>query len=390
MSPEEPQIGDGLSETDQSRARPSSQQPTCRQPTSRQPTEGSFSSVDNRLVLMAIDPYWVFAYWGIHPGSIEIASSRVGDSEALTVLRFYEVGLVEFDGTNASNTFDITIDGAEGNYYLNLWSPGKSLVADFGVKSPRGEFVAIVRSNYLRLPTDTEVHRYEERWSRIHGGPTSLWRPRGEVRLSPVVPEAPLPTEELTPPTEGADTASDRLAADAAPGATPGLPPGAPPPGVEAVRPDRAPSRAPAEQPERTEALPAARSPVAGDVVHPGTPTGIASTRVEPSVPATPPVATPPVAAPPQEPIGIRADVLEGTAVPSGVSSAERPPEDERPSLEVKADIVIYGSAQPGSEVIIDGVRVPVRSDGTFDVRFALPASGKGKQAPAERPEGES
>jgi hypothetical protein len=37
---------------------------------------------------------------------------------------------------------------------------------------------------------------------------------------------------------------------------------------------------------------------------------------------------------------------------------------------------VIYGTARPGTEVIIDGVPVEVRGDGTFDVRFSLPPPG--------------
>jgi hypothetical protein len=56
---------------------------------------------------------------------------------------------------------------------------------------------------------------------------------------------------------------------------------------------------------------------------------------------------------------------------PEGMSSLERPL--PAPHLEVQADILIHGRAPAGSEVIIDGVPVRVRADGTFDLRLALP-----------------
>ncbi|MGQ9591019.1 MAG: hypothetical protein ACUVYA_12070, partial [Planctomycetota bacterium] len=68
------------------------------------------------------------------------------------------------------------------------------------------------------------------------------------------------------------------------------------------------------------------------------------------------------------------------------VSSFAKPVPPERPYLEVRADVVIYGVAEPGSRLVIDGVAVPVRDDGTFDVRFSLPA-GAGPDAPAASPE---
>ena len=62
-----------------------------------------------------------------------------------------------------------------------------------------------------------------------------------------------------------------------------------------------------------------------------------------------------------------------GQDAPVGISSLERPAVREPPHLEVKADLVIYGRTQPGTDLVIDGVKVPVREDGTFDLRFALP-----------------
>ncbi|MBI4602074.1 MAG: hypothetical protein HY721_08945, partial [Planctomycetes bacterium] len=88
-------------------------------------------------------------------------------------------------------------------------------------------------------------------------------------------------------------------------------------------------------------------------------------------------------AAPRHEGLGSSSALAASWGRPAeGVSSHERPVQDERPRIEVRADIVIYGRAKPGTEVVIDGIVVPVRPDGTFDLRFALPA-----RRPEEAPE---
>jgi hypothetical protein len=66
------------------------------------------------------------------------------------------------------------------------------------------------------------------------------------------------------------------------------------------------------------------------------------------------------------------------------VSSERLEARDSRTRLEVRADVVIYGRAAPGAEVVIDGTPVKVRGDGTFDLRFSLPV--KPAPGPKESP----
>ena len=61
------------------------------------------------------------------------------------------------------------------------------------------------------------------------------------------------------------------------------------------------------------------------------------------------------------------------SALPETFSSADVPKTTTRPYLSLHVDLVVHGRAEPGTEVVIDGVIVPVRPDGTFEVRFALP-----------------
>ncbi|HSB80420.1 MAG TPA: DUF4912 domain-containing protein [Candidatus Methylomirabilis sp.] len=130
----------------------------------------------DRLVLLPIDPYWVHAYW-------ELSAPRVSDSprgsgeagDARYILRVYDVTFIQFDGTNARGFFDIEISRTAGNWYINLWSPGKSLCAEVGLGRPDGSFSPLVRSNVIQTPPTSSSPRTEERWIRVE------WRQEADV-----------------------------------------------------------------------------------------------------------------------------------------------------------------------------------------------------------------
>jgi hypothetical protein len=48
---------------------------------------------------------------------------------------------------------------------------------------------------------------------------------------------------------------------------------------------------------------------------------------------------------------------------------------NERPpfTLEIDAEVVVYGATEPGSHVTMKGEPVRLKKDGTFTMRFALP-----------------
>lgn len=323
----------------------------------------AFLAADNRLVLMAIDPFWAWAYWEASPRALEQAKERAGDRAASLVIRFYDVAsfpapdpLDPFDGKSAKETFDVPIGGPSGNYYLNLWSPGKSLIAELGVKSKDGRFCPVARSNYLDLPRDGESPRYEDRRSTVLPASDSLWKPRSPPRLEahPSLTEPGEPSQELAARVAEAALASysddDLLQGD------------------ESQFPTEWSSHRP---------LVFNRSMEERCDPH-------AVWDLEPIAPAEAASDLDPGDVLPsewRESIGISSAEHLGL----DVSSLEKPVRDERPQLEVKADIVIYGRARAGTDVVIDGVQVPVRSDGTFDVRFALPSPEKRAENGANR-----
>ena len=122
----------------------------------------------DRLVLMPIDPYWVHAYWeiGPHLASDPASGGEKGTEGARRILRVYDVTFIDFDGANAHSAFDIEITPEAQNWYINLWSPGKSLCAELGLVHRDGTFSPRVRSNRIQTPPAWTSLNTEERWIR--------------------------------------------------------------------------------------------------------------------------------------------------------------------------------------------------------------------------------
>ena len=107
----------------------------------------------DRLVLMAVDPYLVYAYWSITPHRIEAAQALFGKDELEAhVLRFHDTTGIDFDGVNCGNSFDVKIDLAVEKWYVRLWSPERRYCADIGLRGKDGRLVALVRSNLIETP----------------------------------------------------------------------------------------------------------------------------------------------------------------------------------------------------------------------------------------------
>ncbi len=116
---------------------------------------------EDRLVLLPIDPYWVHAYWELAP------PDHPAGEEARFILRVYDVTCIDFDGSNAHSYFDIELNPDARSWYINLWSPGKSLCAELGRVLQDGTFAPRVRSNAIHTPPAGISSHAEERWTRV-------------------------------------------------------------------------------------------------------------------------------------------------------------------------------------------------------------------------------
>jgi hypothetical protein len=109
---------------------------------------------DHRLVVLARDPNWAYAYWDLDAARVRDLLNKTGQSpaQARWVLRVYSAALhpVEKKG----HFFDINVDVKTGSYYLDLSRPGARFIVEIGVMDASGMFRATAQSNPVILPMD--------------------------------------------------------------------------------------------------------------------------------------------------------------------------------------------------------------------------------------------
>ena len=123
---------------------------------------------DNRIALMARDPWWVHTYWDISEERINevISSIPIYERQDLFwTLRVYDVTEVrDFQGNNANRFFDINIRFEAGNWYINVNQPEREWCVEIGFKNPAGKFFAILRSNFIKTPYFGISSVVDEEW----------------------------------------------------------------------------------------------------------------------------------------------------------------------------------------------------------------------------------
>ncbi|MFA6564588.1 MAG: DUF4912 domain-containing protein [Verrucomicrobiia bacterium] len=337
-------------------------------PGPEEPAELPASYNHTRLTLVEIEPHWIHAYWEITAPDCEAARAAAGPKagEAAWLLRFYDVADIEFDGANARDSFDVPVDVSAGNWYVNLWSGGKTYCAEIGLRAPDGKFTPVSRSGVVQVPAATAAPRAEAEWMKVEPA-TGETTPAEE----PVCEEAPalvttaaneagepqsavigtilLPAvEQPAAPVVAAENAVVVEPPPAAVSRTFPLPP--PPPTVAGFDATASPSVAETNRwCEEIHSSPGSNGNGNGD--------GHAA-------------------------IAAGQPAAEGETAPSshsvdrfGTSSDGLGAAGHAPSikLELNAEVVIYGRAMPGQTVEVCGRSVKVNPDGTFSVRMALP-----------------
>ncbi len=94
-----------------------------------------------RLVLLAVDPSLIHAYWELPPAALSHARNEAGAS-VRSVLRLCA----------ESRWFDVEVDLQSRNWYVPLWSADQSCFADLGLRGHNGTFVRLARSNLVHTP----------------------------------------------------------------------------------------------------------------------------------------------------------------------------------------------------------------------------------------------
>ncbi|NTU43703.1 MAG: DUF4912 domain-containing protein [Nitrospirales bacterium] len=100
---------------------------------------------EDRVVLLPVEPYMAHVYW-----DLEEKKKRI-PAKAQPLLRFHDItgGSTKAD---PSASFDVEIDLRTGDWYVPLWSPGRSYSVELGLKNGKGRFRPLARSNEAHFP----------------------------------------------------------------------------------------------------------------------------------------------------------------------------------------------------------------------------------------------
>ena len=143
----------------------------------REPIDLHESYGETRVVLIPVEPYMVHVYWEVASDELEKAKDSLDDNDgrSQTILRFYDVTNIFFDGTNAHSFFDVPIELESRSRYVHLWSPDKSYFVELGFKTADGRFFPLVRSNVAKTPSAWPAPKADQRDTAVHGNPKEGW-----------------------------------------------------------------------------------------------------------------------------------------------------------------------------------------------------------------------
>src|SRR5437016_888545 len=118
----------------------------------------------SRLVLLAVHPYLIHAYWEIALEDFDKAKEQA--PEAQEILRFYKVRRITAVDA-LSDYFDVEIDLQSHNWYVHLWSAEESYLADLALKRKDGTLIALVRSQVVHMPRPHPAIAIEQRFMKV-------------------------------------------------------------------------------------------------------------------------------------------------------------------------------------------------------------------------------
>ena len=124
------------------------------------------------LVLAVVDPYAVHAFWEVTQADLGKARSQILDNSgsAQAILRFYEAGSKEGVEDRETTSFDINVDLRPCNWYVHLWSAGKSFCVELGLKGETGRFIPLATSNTAHTPRARPALKVKEQFLRVERG----------------------------------------------------------------------------------------------------------------------------------------------------------------------------------------------------------------------------
>ncbi|AEI39348.1 hypothetical protein PM3016_661 [Paenibacillus mucilaginosus 3016] len=111
----------------------------------------------DRLQLLVQGPHTLFTYWEVSNRKRWLCSQHFAcDYGALPkTLRIYDVTAVYFNGNNANGFRELGTTPEASSWYIHGVQAGTTYMADFGISTPEGQFVPLLRSNAVMTPRDS-------------------------------------------------------------------------------------------------------------------------------------------------------------------------------------------------------------------------------------------
>jgi len=294
-----------------------------------------------RLTLMARDPNWMFAYWEIAASASENIKRLLGHDydRSGMVLRVYDVTYKDFDGGNANHQFDINVGNAS-NWYVNTWNDSASFCADLGLRAPDGRFFQIARSNFVTTPRKTSSWRKEEVWMKVdekkaerpyvlarshangekkRDGPSGRYAAARARRISLTEDDVRSYYSHLSPTLK--DIISRRIAAEAA----------------------------------MKSKYPGKRYNPDIQLIGSKQDSFLRNTFTKKTM------------------FGSSGEIVSGASESVVGGASESVPKSRKFFFELNTELIVYGRTEPDASVWWEDRPVPLRSDGTFSMRMALP-----------------
>jgi hypothetical protein len=119
----------------------------------------------NRVVLLARDPWWLFAHWEISPVE-RIEALRTLGAEGESGREVLRVHGPEGDGLPPR---DIDLEPGAGRLHFRVDHPGRAYRVEVGLRTTRGRFVALVSSNAVTTPAAAPSSDLSVRWVAVAG-----------------------------------------------------------------------------------------------------------------------------------------------------------------------------------------------------------------------------
>jgi hypothetical protein len=131
--------------------------------------EGGTRTINDRLVLIVRDSYWLQASWEIARATIERARAAMGVDwhAAEPVLRLMEVAHGASANAAEKVVRDVPIHGGVNNWYLDVENPPARFRVLIGYKSQHGRFYTICKSNVVQTPEPGACDPIDGHWQDI-------------------------------------------------------------------------------------------------------------------------------------------------------------------------------------------------------------------------------